>query len=542
MPERPFQIGGATVPPLVGRKAIVERVISALSKRTPDHLQIVGPRLSGKTILMAFLAEHMRSAGSPYKAVIQWDLAHNTPRSNEEFLLAVRDWLASAVSGIKKDYTDHLRSVQTNPFSDICEVVDLLRMDEVSILLLCDGFDKPIGNGNLTRNLWDQLRELASRPNVRFVTATRRPLHELIRSEDTQTSDFWGIFDPSPVRVGCMDDDDVDEALSALTGIKFETGARTELSNWTGGFPPLLLSVLNAIALKRTGTIDAAEVNHIAESLGDDVAATLTTLWSDCPESSKDLFKELVAAKGVNGVKVNHSELSPLLERGFAKKVGSKVVSACRLLERYIGGAPEEMGSMRRLFGSPAQFEANARPFLERRLDSLENVDSLLKRYLNRAIEDIPDHPDVCLRSIRGIVDRALELIWAAEFAGKKVPPQYIADWQSKGESRVESDWANKVPSSRGHQVRLLQLLTGTQNCSAKGKFVTRTTYVLLDVAQSFADFGQHLEETLVSVSMAFTAMITCLELADCLSQQLATTSQTFKSLLSSSEDSRFEY
>jgi hypothetical protein len=56
--------------------------------------------------------------------------------------------------------------------------------------------------------LWDQLRELALKSSLRLVTSSRLTLRELIRQPDAQTSDFWNIFDPTPVRVGCFDQED----------------------------------------------------------------------------------------------------------------------------------------------------------------------------------------------------------------------------------------------------------------------------------------------------------------------------------------------
>jgi hypothetical protein len=82
------------------------------------------------------------------------------------------------------------------------------------MLLLLDGLDRLLAADTLTRNLWDQLRELASQPSLRLVTASRQRLRDLIRSPDAATSDFWNIFDPNPVQIGVMDDGDLGKALA----------------------------------------------------------------------------------------------------------------------------------------------------------------------------------------------------------------------------------------------------------------------------------------------------------------------------------------
>jgi hypothetical protein len=168
----------------------------------------------------------------PYGALVLWDLGHQTPDSDERFLLSLRDRAADAIHPLNEDYAAHLRSAKEKPYQDICEVFDAFRQEGIKVLMLWDGFDKPLGSGRLTRNLWDgfdkplgsgrltrnlwdQLKDLATLPNVRLVTASRKRLHELIRSAETQTSDLWEIFYPNPIWLEPFDDEDVDSAILA---------------------------------------------------------------------------------------------------------------------------------------------------------------------------------------------------------------------------------------------------------------------------------------------------------------------------------------
>lgn len=523
MPERVFQICGATVPPLIGRKAALQRITSALSKATPDHLQIVGARFAGKTVLLHALAEIMRKAGTPYTAVVVWDLGHRTPDSDEEFLLTLRDRTAEAIGPVKKDYAAHLRAVKEKPYGELREVFDALHSENAKVLMLWDGLDKPLGSGKLARNLWDQLRELASRPSLRLVTTSRRQLHELVRSTESQTSDFWGIFDPSPIKLERLDEEDVDEAISRVPKLAFGQGGRAELINWTGAFPPLLLELLNAINADAVGgAVDGEAVNRIAERVAEGIDGVLTALWSDCPQSSKDLFHELAASGPIDQAKCSHSDLLPLVEKGFAKKSASKCQSSCRFLEKFISKHVSDLGSMVRLFGSAEAFRSTARPVLEKRLSHLEKLDPTLKRYIARGIEDLPDYPEVCLSNVRGIIDKLLDLIWEAELgAEKKIPPEYFELWLSREERGAELSWNGNFPVRRGHQLRLLQLLTGTERSPRRAKAVSKTTYALVHAAHGFGDLGQHLEGATVDVGVAFSAISVCLELAANLEREL---------------------
>jgi hypothetical protein len=466
----------------------------------------------------------MLAAGSPYRAVVFWDLGHQTPDSDERFLGGLRDRLADAIHTLNNDYADHLRSAKERPYQDICEVCDALGQDSIKVLMLWDGFDKPLGNGRLTRNLWDQLKELAARPSVRLVTASRKPLHELIRSAETQTSDFWGIFDTNPIRLEAFDDDDVDSAISKLDKVKFEPGARAEVLNWTGAFPPIFLTLLNAInESKRGHAVDGAAVNQIAEAIVGNLDGFISALWSDCPQSSRDLFHELVSGGAVEEAKCANADIVPLMEKGFVKKVGLRIHSSCRFLDRYVARQTADVGSMVRLFASPEAFKRSARPVLERRLSHLKSIDATLKRYISRSIEDLPEHPELCMSNVRGIIDCALDLIWAAELgAGKVIPPDYFKYWGDNNEKGAEKSWNGKFPlGKRGDQVRLLHLLTGTEKSAPRAKAVSRATYALVSSGHAFGNFGQHLDGADVEVTVAFSAMSVCLELASNLEYEL---------------------
>lgn len=229
MSDRKFPILGTSVAPMLGRANIMRRMIGALTKPNPDHLQVVGPRFAGKTVILHELARQLVEMGTPYSAVIIWDLGHQTPETDELFMRRLAQELSVALRPQNVDYSDHLKNVQESAYQDIAEILDLLSDEKAKILVIMDGFDKPLSNGQLTRNLWDQLRELALKPSLRLVTASRRTLRDLIRHPDAQTSDFWNIFDPSPVRVGCFNEDDFNNLLSHIPDTQLEQGAKTEI-------------------------------------------------------------------------------------------------------------------------------------------------------------------------------------------------------------------------------------------------------------------------------------------------------------------------
>jgi hypothetical protein len=522
VPEPHFPILGPDVPPMLGRAKIMQRLWNDLTKTSPSHLSVVGPRYGGKSVILKALAERMREDDSPYRAVILWDLGHQTPASDDAFFKLLCQRIGEGIMAISPDYGNHLLSVEVDEYNELREVIDALKDEGIKVLMLWDGFDKPLGTGKLTRNLWDQLRELASSPNLRLVTATRRTLHELIRSTDSQASDFWNIFDIMPVRVEAFDAADREDILAKINGITFGSGARSELENWTTGYAPLYLAVLNKIIeIRPTSEVDNIIVNEAAARAFDSVVNILNDLWNDCPETAKDLYRHLVERGDRLISETGRIEGAVLSEKGFIRQSGNKTCRACRLLEHYLHSLGKDASSIVRLFGSWEDYRTNIRSLLEMRFSQLGNFDKTLLRFIERSIEDIPDHPEICLANIRGIVDRALDLIWEAELGpDRRIPPTYFSDWSYNGEKGAENYWDMQFPTRRGHHIRLLQLLTGTDKSAAKATWVSKNTYALASAAHGFGDFGQHIDGP-VSGGVAVAAVTVCLELAACLDREL---------------------
>lgn len=526
MADMPFPILGTSIPTMLGRAGIMQRLWNELTKATPSHLSIVGPRYSGKTVLMHGLAERLRQEDSPYGAVVVWDLGHQTPDSNHVFLKALCRTLGEGLKKNDNEYGDHLLSAEDNEYGLLREVLDVLHDGGFKVLMLWDGFDKPLSTGKLTRNLWDQLRELASNPSLRLVTATRRPLHELIRSEESVTSDFWNIFDMTPVQVGVFDENDRTAIMEQITGFTLKSGAKSELENWSAGYPPLYLALLNYIIESgAAGEIDNQVVNNAAGAALDRISSILHYLWNDCSEPAKDIYRHLVEHGPRPTTGMGHVERAHLEEKGFIKISANRIMQGCRFLEHFIKRQGNDGGSMARLFSSWDDYRRNIRGLLERRLNQLTSLDASLRRYLQRSIEDIPDYPEVCLSTMRGIVDRALDLIWDAELGpGRVVPAEWFTEWQHNGENGSENYWNDQFPAKRGHQIRLLQLMTGTQNSKPKAKRISKSSWALASSAHSFGDFGQHIDGIDIPVGVAVSAVNVCLELAACIDRELSTT------------------
>lgn len=531
MSDSPFPILGTDIPPMLGREKVMERMWTNLTKPTPSHLSVVGPRFSGKSVLLNGLSERMRNEATPYTAVVFWDLGHNTPRSDEEFIKMLCRSLAEGLKEAGNEYGDHLLNVTTDEYAEICEVMDVLDTDKCKVLMLWDGFDKPLSTGGLTRNLWDNLLELCRKPSFRLVTSTRKELHKLIRDEKSVTSDFWGIFE-GVVRIGRFDAQDADAIISGLDTHVFQTGARSELENWSALLPPLFLEVLNhVVASTPSGQIDNMKINQAASSAatGEKLSSILSSLWADCTERTKELYRLLVERGELISSETGRDERKLLLENGFAHETGNKIKPACRMLQEHVSGGGPDAGSLARLFGTWDNYRANIRALLELRLEHIPRFDDRLFHLVSQVIGDIPDYPDYCLAHLPNIRDRSLTLIWQHETdTGGVIPQDAVSHWTTHprnnhklvNEMMSHDRWS--IPDDPLAQIRLIQLLTGSwHKFEAKARKVSKSTYVLLDAIHNFRNRALHSDGQAMHLGVAVAAIMTCLELLACLEREL---------------------
>lgn len=520
--DRLFPILGTDVPELIGRAQTMQRMVAALSKPVPSHLQMVGPRYAGKTVVLAALAHCFRQAGSPYAAVVEWDLGHQTPASDEAFMQRLAKVVAAGLPTEHAQLASYLRDASGNPYTEIAEVLDELKKASAKVLLIMDGFDKPLANVSLTRNLWDQMRELASRPSLRLVTASRKTLQDLIRQPDAQTSDFWNIFDPEPVRVGCFDDNDLSVALQKMPHVQLSAGASTELWNWTNGYPVLMLECLNTLkAAGVAGSLSADQMVQVCEDSRPRLDAVIDSLWRDCSPSSRDLFLRLLDEGVIPKSTIVAPDLMELTERGFGHLNQNKLSRPSRLVRLHLDGLPGEGNAIARLFGSEAAFSKNYLDVLARWIENIDAVDASMKRQIKLSLQHLPDDPGDCLGGVHNVLEKVLASIWTAEFGGNKVPENWFPWWRQNNERNFEG-WLTRFPEG-GERLRLLDLMTGTSRTDRLAKFVTKKTYVLANAVQGFRDFGVHPKGVEIDLWTAYAAMAACIELCATVTRDLRT-------------------
>jgi len=534
MSDNRFPIRGTTVPPMLGRDEIIEQIMRALTKATPDHIQMVGPVFAGKTVILQELHTRLQKRDTQYSAVVYWDLRHNTPDTDELFMQGLTRELAIALKATHKDYSDHLKDLEDNPYLEIVEVLNALKVDGCKVLVIMDSFEYPLSFGQLSRNLWDQLLDLARKPSCTLITASRRSLYELLKSKDSQTSEFWGIFD-TKISVGCFNSDDLAKIVASINQLQFKPGAKTELLNTANGFPILTLSILNAICREQTtGLLSPETIQTACGSSFSTIREIIDVLWEDCTTSSQDLLLRVKDEDSVSRVGIVHADSNTLIERGFVQSAGNKLQKPSRLLCKYLDEQPNEGNALFRLFSENDNYKKNLKSVLERRINQIERIDPDLRQFLMIGVGTLPNHPRVFLSNVHGILEQALTLIWKAEcwdtdYKQARVPLEWITLWEKNGENPGGiAQWKRQFPEG-GQRIRLLHLITGTQNTDRLARFVTKNTYVLANSVQGFRDFGVHPKSENINIGTAYAALNDCIELAACLSSELENTHRQFR-------------
>ena len=513
---------------MLGRKELFEQLCNELTKPTPAHLSLVGPRYRGKSVILHAVVAAMRQRPDAYHRVIYWDLGHGTPQSDEAFITALRAHIAKAIKDSHTSWAEYLEDSESG-YSELHEVVGNLMNSGERILLVWDGFDRPLREGRLTRNLWDNLLELCRMQSFRIVTASRRKLQELNRDENSRTSDFWEVFTVKPIE--CLNPEDLETFTAKLPEHTFQPGAIKELMNWTGGLPALVTWLLGRIAEKvPPGVVSNQHVNEAAIP-DDPCCGIMDNIWQDCPAPAADLYRHLVESGSQRISDVSRPEKAALLDLGLARQDGPMLVHACRLMEKHVGAADPEFGALARLFGNWEGYAENIRGILERRISHIDRFDEALFHMVERAIEDIPAHPDTCLNSLTHIEDLALDLVWKRELGGDRTLPAGVLSYWTQSprdrhrlvaEMMKTDNW--EVPGDRGPQLALLQLFTGSHQdfTQPKARFTSKDTYVLLIAIHSFRNRSQHGSGQTIHLGVAVSAIMLCVELLACLQRELA--------------------
>ena len=527
MPD-PYQVLGPSVPPMLGRAALMGRIDKHLRKPSPDHVSVVGPARYGKSVLLHHAAATYRDGIEQYVTAAYVDLRRGEPpASDREFMRRIAKEIKTALQAVRPELAEYFEFEDLPEYDVLDLVFDQLEKDGVRLLAVLDGFDDALAGTGLTRNLWDQLRTLAQRPSLLLVTGSRRPLRELCRTGESRASPFWNIFHYEPVRVHALDETDWPAFLQPLrdAGCELDESARKAIVNWTGGVPVLVCALLDILWTEhQRARVSMQVIDQAAERLLRDPSGLLGPLWDDCDHEVRSDLDAL----SKDGIPLTRSVVRrpSVVDRGFGRVSHNRIRGSCRLMQRYAEEQAPAMTDLNRVFGSRHGFDRHIRDLLELRLKQIRTsgADEELCRFVGYAVQHIAPWPQDALTWVRSIAEQALEVVWNAELPqDRTLPAEWTREWDDNYVQYQHDQ--GRLPRPRGQQCSILRLATGTERTTRCTKHITKTTFLLLDHLQSVGNFGQHradATETEVTIGFAAAVVLSAISLVECLTSDLS--------------------
>lgn len=482
--------------PMLGRKRIYRTIATALTKPSPDHVSVIGPRLSGKSVILRHLWGDAAVTAN-FSFATYWDVRRETPSDDDEFRRALARHMADALrGGPLDDLLDETLDYEWVKFA----IESAREQTNKPALLILDGLDAVLDRRSVSRQLWDNLKALGDK-GATMVCGSRARLVDICDHE-ASSSDFWDMFGGAAVEVGPFSEDDWPDLLAPIEKRRaVEGSARKELAAWTGGQPRLTCEMLHLLdAQEGSAPIAKPQVDAVAEALLRERPESLTLLWKrECDESLRGVLADLVANESLPASQVAPRDRGRLAALGMVLESGSKVSCASRLMARHIQGTGGGEHNLRRLFASESDYAKNVGGLLELRLAHVKGGDPRLRGYVEKALRDLtPDDPRGAWRVFRDIVDRALDLVWSVEAPGGILPDA----WKEPLRERYPPD--RKAPK-RGQACEFLDKATGYMRQAPVAQHVTKRTVVLLDALKQAGDMANHADELKMPAVLSLT-------------------------------------
>ena len=108
MNEKPYAVLGVGIPRLLGRSKIYASLRGRLTKASPDHVTVVGPKHYGKTVLLSHLASAFSQGEGDYLTAAYWDFRHGAPDSDSSFFRKLAQVVRTSLEPTRPDLAREL--------------------------------------------------------------------------------------------------------------------------------------------------------------------------------------------------------------------------------------------------------------------------------------------------------------------------------------------------------------------------------------------------------------------------------------------------
>lgn len=301
-----------------GRQRELERTMARLGDATPQSVSIVGDRRIGKSSFLWHLA--------------QPELAARYLDSPESYVFVYLDFQGQRhldMDGFSRVFSGHLATA-VGDRTKVAEAQDLTQLEAevrkltesgLRVIGLFDEFETVTGSDAFGAEFFGFLRSLANSYPIAYVTASRRELQTLCRSQEISESPFFNIF--ARIALGPIDGAAAAELIaapSAAAGQPLDEHLDDIVD--LGGHLPLFLQIACSAAFECLQETEAFDPALVQRRFRDEADAHLQYLWEHLDECEQPVVRRLLEGQPV-GVD-SATELARLEDRGCVRRVAGE--------------------------------------------------------------------------------------------------------------------------------------------------------------------------------------------------------------------------
>jgi two-component system response regulator AtoC len=265
--------------------------MARLGDKTPQSISIVGERRVGKSSLLWHLScdeVRTRYLDDPESYIFLYiDFQGQRHLDLEGFSRLFHRQLAEAVDG----------RVELSEASNLAELeacVQQLATAGLRLVGLFDEFETVTGSDAFGAEFFGFLRSLANSYPVAYVTASRRDLRSLCRSQEISESPFFNIF--AQVSLGPLEPEEAQRLIcepSAAAGVSLAEHA--EELRALGGYLPLFLQMACSAAFECRLEDDGYDAGRVERRFREEADAHLTYLWEHLADDERQVMQTLMS-------------------------------------------------------------------------------------------------------------------------------------------------------------------------------------------------------------------------------------------------------
>ena len=301
-----------------GRRRELDRAMARLGDATPQSVSVVGERRVGKSSFLWHLAQpevqarYLDDAQAHVFVYIDFQGQRHLDLSG--FSRVFSRQLAEAAAG-------RASVEEAADLGALERCVQGLCGQGLRIVGLFDEFETVTGSAVFGGEFFGFLRSLANSYPVAYVTASRRDLQALCRSQEIAESPFFNIF--SRVVLGPLEEAAATQLIvepSAAAGLPLAAHAE-ELSR-LGGHLPLFLQMACSAAFECLQEADSGELDAapVTRRFREEADAHLEYLWEHLPDQEREALEGLLSGREPRNEPT--PGLRRLEETGHVQRVG----------------------------------------------------------------------------------------------------------------------------------------------------------------------------------------------------------------------------